>query len=175
MAWEPHLSAQTGFSSSLIGSEVPAEQWWSISRYVVHLVTYRIHHSRRLFLVTRHPEKNALTAAFSGANDLGAGGSACDLSADALRGRGERRRGVLSRQRRCAGERSVEVRHIVPHHPTSAQNIQIRVRNPNGEFLYGLSCGSKPVDPVRTPNRKKGHTFHLRSRTDLAWPSAPTR
>ena len=25
MAWESHLSARTGFSSSLIGSEVPAE------------------------------------------------------------------------------------------------------------------------------------------------------
>ena len=37
--------------------------------------------------------------------------------------RGERRRGVLSRQRRCAGERSVEPRHLVPHHPASAKNI----------------------------------------------------
>ena len=25
MAWEPHLSARTGFSSSWVGSEVPAE------------------------------------------------------------------------------------------------------------------------------------------------------
>ena len=39
----------------------------------------------------------------------------------------------------------------------------------------GLSCGSKPVGPVRTPNRQKVQAEHRRSRTDLAWPSAPTR
>ena len=45
-----------------------------------------------------------------------------------------------SRQRRCAGEQSVEARHIVPHHPTSAQNMQIMVRNPpNGDDPYGHS------------------------------------
>ena len=55
--------------------------------------------------------------------------------------------------------------------PVRKTHKSIRVRNPNGECLFGSSCGSKPVDPVRTPNRKNCQTNHLRSRTDLAWPS----
>ena len=64
------------------GPGIPTgDQWWSISRYVVNLVTCHIYHDSGDVIAEKY---RAPTAAFSGADDLGAGGSACALSADAL-------------------------------------------------------------------------------------------
>ena len=142
--------------------------WWRVA-YITH------EYSSGDVIAEKY---RALTAAFSGANDLGAGGSACALSADALRGRGERRRGVISRQRRCAGERSVEARHIVPSCPTTRpvrktckSGCEIRTAMFHLPFLAVRS----PLTLSELRTAKKGQIDHPRSRADLTWPSPPTR
>ena len=113
------------------------------------LVACHIHHDSGGVIAENVVEPSR--AAFSGAGDLGAGGSTCDLTAGALRGQGERRRGVLSRQRRCAGERSVEARHIVPHHP-------VVVVLHNKKTAHAVPLASARQHPENQKENQAGHS-----------------